>query len=331
MPLHLVKHIRRFFYGKMKIALLVSSFAILSSVGLYFISKSIQRTPKIQNFSQCSLCPKLQTYYGNSSPEDLVLIGAFGDVSKSFPFIRSLRSVGCKARIVLVNNETTDQYTLKQLESCGVEYFKMKSPKNSSSFYPHSLRYIGYSQYIKSANMKYKRVLHADAFDVFFQSDPFTKNIEQNRLYFIMEDILIGNSTWNSGWLKRAYNESISKQLENFTVSCSGTIIGGYSQFQIYLNTLLGHAPFWANGRHSLDQAYHNYLLHTGKFADNGVNVSTFGCNSPFLTMHYCSRDKNSIRGGEVVCPDQYTVPSVVHQYNLFPQVGKLLLKKCKT
>ena len=291
--------------------------------------KSIKWKPTLQDSSKCQLCHGLQKSYGNSSPEDLVLISAFGDVSKSLMFIRSLRSTGSQATIVVINNQSTDVYTAQQLENCGVEYFKMKQAKHFSSASPHSLRYIGYQQFIKSTNRKYSRVLHADAFDIFFQSDPFTSQIDTDSLYFIMEDILIKNSTWNSGWLKRAYDANTSAQLGDFTVSCSGTLIGGFQQFKVYLDTLLSHAPFWTNGRHSLDQAYHNYLLHTGVFAEKGIKVKQFGCNSPFLTMHYCSRNKEHLRGRIVVCPDGYTVPSVVHQYNLFPHVGELLMKKC--
>jgi hypothetical protein len=101
-------------------------------------------------------------------------------------------------------------------------------------------------------------------------------------------------------------------------VSCSGTLIGGAKQFRISLDTLLGHEPFWLNGRPALDQAYHNFLLHTGVFERNGVKAEFLDCNSHVLTMHYCSRGKKEVDGDRVVSPNRNVVPAVVHQYPLF-------------
>ena len=83
-----------------------------------------------------------------------------------------------------------------------------------------------------------------------------------------MEDRKIKNCPFNSRWIRQSYNESVLRALENFTISCSGTIIGGYDQFMRYLVTMITHEPFLANGGTRLDpdQAYQNYLLHTGAF-----------------------------------------------------------------
>ncbi|KAH0788900.1 hypothetical protein GPJ56_007195 [Histomonas meleagridis] len=193
----------------------------------------------------------------------------------------------------------------------------------------HSLRYIAYNQFLSQTPFQFNRVLHTDSFDVFFQADPFTPDIDPNYLYFVMEQPLIMNSTWNSGWLVRAYNESVSKSLGKYLVSCSGTLIGGMNQFQIYLKTLLGHKPFWLNGRHSLDQAYHNYLLHTKAFENNGIHPKYLGCNSTFLTMHYCSRGKFKIQNDRFLGPDGTTIPSVVHQYNRYGGGPQLINRLC--
>ena len=178
-------------------------------------------------------------------------------------------------------------------------------------------------------NQTFDRVLHADSFDVFFQKDPFTKEIKKDRLYFTMEDILIQNSTWNSGWLKRAYNESTAIALGKYNVSCSGTLIGGYSQFLNYLKVLLNHPPFWANGRHSLDQAYHNYLLHTSTFKAAGIKEEFMGCNSPIITMHYCGRIKQVVKNGRIYTPNGRIIPAIVHQYPLFQSMTNAIKKMC--
>jgi hypothetical protein len=109
----------------------------------------------------------------------------------------------------------------------------MNTSTATDHFYPHSLRYIGYRQYLSSTDRTFDRIFHPDSFDVFFQSDPFMHSIRMDRLYFVLEPPTIANSEWNTEWLIRAYNESISRSLANFTVSCSGTVIGGAAQFRI--------------------------------------------------------------------------------------------------
>lgn len=276
------------------------------------------------------VCPGLKNRYGNSSPNDLVITGVFGKEEKVYKFLRTLRTVGCKARVVIITNSTIDSEIQKKIEKCGASIYKMKSTTKTHHMYPHSLRYVGYKEFLDKYKNNFNRILHADSFDVFYQSDPFTEEIKPQNLYFVMERPLIGNSSWNSGWLERAYNESVSKQLSDFQVSCSGTIIGGSEQFMIWLNTLVSHEPFWANGRHSLDQAYHNYLLHTGTFEKNGVHPEYLDCNSHILTMHYCSKGYGIlVKNNLVYCPDNETIPSIVHQYNLFEEAHKSLRKVC--
>ncbi|OHT01134.1 hypothetical protein TRFO_01732 [Tritrichomonas foetus] len=268
---------------------------------------------------ECSLCANLPASYGNSSPKDLIITGVFGGEKKLNMFVKSLRSTGSQARVVVISNTSFAEDFIKDYLACNVEFFIMKSTKKTHSMYPHSLRYVGYQQFFQQTTEKFDRVLHADSFDVFFQKDPFNEEISKDKLYFVLEDIKIENSSWNSGWLIRAYNESVSQSLGENIVSCSGTVIGGYNQFLIYLNTLLEHPPFWANGRHSLDQAYHNFLLHTGVFEKKGINAAYFGCNSHILTMHYCSRHgKEVLKNNRIYTPNGKILPAIVHQYPLF-------------
>jgi hypothetical protein len=141
--------------------------------------------------------------------------------------------------------------------------------------------------------------------------------------------VKINNSKWNRDWLVQAYNESVSEALGNFTVSCSATIIGGAKQFLLYLETMLNHKPFWINGRTSLDQAYHNFLLHTGVFARNGIKPAFLNCSSHIIAMHYCARGENVVSGNRIVAPDQVTIPAVVQQYQLFAPATGVIQHLC--
>ena len=319
------------------ITILTSLFLFILTIYKYFSESKtlIHKSNFIDEFDafpDCDKCPKLDKKYGNSTPNDLIITGVFGNEGKIDKFIRSLRSTGCLASLILVTNLSFPEKYRKKYLNCGAEIFQMKYDNNMSHFYPHSLRYLGYSQFFKSTNKKIDRVLHTDSYDVFFQSDPFTDKVDKNKLYFITEGIKIQNSSWNHGWLERAYNKSVSNSLGEFEVSCSGTVIGGYSQFLIYLNTLTSHPQFWANGRHSLDQAYHNYLLHTGAFTKNGIKPEFWDCNSPIITMHYCARNdygKEIIKNDRVMSPNGKIIPSIVHQYNLYQHSSMTLKFLC--
>jgi hypothetical protein len=279
--------------------------------------------------ADCPLCRNLSRSYGDSTSADLVITGVFGHEEKVQQFIRTLRSVGSKASIIMVTNETVPPHLADLYSKCNAHFYQMITSAETDHFYPHSLRYLGYRQFFEQAKQTYNRIFHSDSYDVFFQSDPFTKQIEISKLYFVLEKPTIADSEWNTGWLGRAYNSSVAAELGNFTVSCSGTVIGGAKQFKLYLDTMLGHPPFWANGRHSLDQAYHNYLLHTGEFRRNGVKEEFLDCDSQILTMHYCSRGKSDTKSGKVVTPNKKRVPAVVHQYNMFQGASRVLSKVC--
>lgn len=308
---------------------IISILLIMSSRNILRQDRSSTTGIGLLDYSKCKPCNSLLPKYGNSKPSDLIISGVFGQEKRAAKFLRTLRAVGCRASVVFVTNKTVPSSIIKDFQNCGAEFFEMKTSPAMHHFYPHSLRYIGYKQFFDFTGRRYDRVFHSDAYDVFFQGDPFTNSIENDRLYFVMEDVAIKNSTWNSGWIVRAYNETTLHTLENFTVSCSGTVIGGYEQFMRYLVTMLNHVPFWMNGRHSLDQAYHNYLLHSGEFKRAGVTPEFLGCNSHILTMHYCSRNRKHMNDNSIVGPDGTTVPAVVHQYNIFRDTHPLLKRLC--
>lgn len=301
---------------------------ILSFVLITFLLPSKQQN-SLGGKSMCPPCTGLRDKWGNSTQDDLIIAGIFGGGSRVMPFLRTLRSVGSRASVVLLTNLTKDDKSIESFNDCDAELFHVEVNESMMGLYPHSLRYIGAHQYLTTTTRKFNRIFHTDSFDVFFQKDPFTSDIKKDYLYFVLEEPLIKDSTWNTGWMERAYGKEVAAQMGNYTVSCSGTVIGGADQFRIYLDTLLGHQPFWNNGRHSLDQAYHNYLLHTGTFERNGIHPKYLGCNSSILTMHYCSRHKERIKYGRVFSPDGLTMPSVVHQYNLFSASSKLLKDLC--
>lgn len=287
---------------------------------------------RVRRFPKCMPCRLIPPKHGNSTPNDLIISGAFGQVKNALKFLRTLREVDCMASVVFVTNRNIPESTLQEFRDCGAEFFTIRNvPARIRNFSPHCLRFFGYKEYLDRTDKKFDRILHSDAFDVFFQSDPFTADIRNDRLYFTMEDRKIKDCPFNTRWIRQSYNESVLRALENFTISCSGTVIGGYDQFMRYLVTMITHKPFLANGGTRLDpdQAYQNYLLHTGAFERAGVRAEYLGCNSAIISMHYCSSNRKRVFQNNVRGPDGRTVPALVHQYNRYGDVISLVDRLC--
>jgi hypothetical protein len=179
-------------------------------------------------------------------------------------------------------------------------------------------RYYYYYEWLREHIAEVDRVLHSDTFDVIFQSDPFVPSLNSSKLYFTFEPVTIGESRWTARWITECYSHKFLEAHGAQPTSCSGVTAGGAKPFLTYLGVLLNQDSWRNCFGHSLDQAHHNYLLHTGEFARAGLEIEAFDCNSRFLTMHFCCKrakcrwDPSGIIFGN----NSREPPLLVHQYN---------------
>jgi hypothetical protein len=75
------------------------------------------------------------------------------------------------------------------------------------------------------------RVLHSDAFDVFFQGDPFASHISFDSLKLVVEPHCIRSCGWNLAWVKQCYGEQGMHDLEHSFIICGGSIGGSAAQY----------------------------------------------------------------------------------------------------
>lgn len=254
-----------------------------------------------------------------SSKRDVILASAISEFKRVQYFIRTFRTTGSKARVILFideENKITDEM-LYLMESCNIEPYYVKYPNNAIKAAPKQSRYYYEYQWLKDHINEVDRVLHTDSFDVIFQGDPFTPKISRSKLYFTLEPITIKKSSWTQSWVQQCYGIYRTKKIEDNPVSCSGVTLGGSRPYLDYLKVLLTSDRWSECYGHSLDQAHHNYLLYNGTFKDAGLEIHTMGCDSDYLTMHFCCKklkcvlDDNGVMHG----PGNSN-PILVHQYN---------------
>jgi len=287
---------------------------------------------KIQ--SNCPLCFFPYHDFGaNSSPHDLVVTMALKKMYSIVPWIRSLRTTGCRATVVLF----TDQSTLSSfsndlreiIAACDIIVHDIG---DISSLNPNQVffsRFIILSDYLRKNNGKYNRVFLADLFDTAFQGDPFNHDFKNDTMYFIDEGFVIGKNTTNSKWIDKikGFNSSI---ISHKQVLCGGMTWGGVKPFLSFIEALKSVVDMKTFYIPTIDQGLINYIVHTGiinRFVDKytimlpengittlGTKYSDFTYKDPFGSIKH-KKSGNYLRA--------------IHQYDRSQHMIKSFLESC--
>lgn len=268
---------------------------------------------------RCPLCDFKPLHAPTSTRRDAVLAAALTELKRVEYFLRTLRTTGTRARIILFldKHSTVSEKWRKMFYACDVEPVFITHTNAVIESAPKLSRYYFYQQWLRAHINEVDRVLHTDTFDVIFQSDPFIPQFNSSKLYFTIEPVTLGGSSWTEQWIEQCYDINTVMKYSDRPVSCSGVTIGGARQFLLYLDILLSTPKWTTCFGHSLDQAHHNYLYYTGEFKNHGLEIEGLDCNSNFLTMHFCcKRAKCSLRDGIMYGNNSHVAPVLIHQYN---------------
>lgn len=277
--------------------------------------------------SHCPVCDFTPLRSPTSTKRDVVLAAALTALKRVEYFLRTLRTTGTNARVILFLDaeKTATPEWRRFFSACDIEPVFVNETSQVLRDSPKLTRYYYYYQWLKDHIDEVDRVIHTDTFDVIFQSDPFIPYLDASKLYFTFEPVTIGDSGWTSSWIRQCYGSKFISRYGDRAVSCSGVTAGGAKPFLTYLSVMLNNPTWPACYGHSLDQAHHNYLLYTGEFEKAGLDILSLDCNSPFLTMHFCCKrakcrvDENGIVFGN----NTESAPVLVHQYNRWKNLTK--------
>lgn len=245
---------------------------------------------------------------------------------------KSLRSTGSKCRILLFVPEEL-KLTVREeklFKIYDIEIIRIREHVRDNKAVPHMDRYEHEYDWLSENIDSVDRVFHTDAFDVFFQGDPFTDVLSNESLLLALEPHQFRSCGWNLAWLKECYGDTVLSQLSHHFILCSGSI-GGSAEHYLKLLDLMITSNHWLKcWDASMDQPILNYLIWSGNAKKHGIEYQLTGCNGGFFTMQWCIKGKNILYNehGQITSLEN-TVPVYIHQYNRYDQLQKELFAKC--
>jgi hypothetical protein len=229
-------------------------------------------------------------------------------------------------------------------------------------YHPSSTRWILFYDLFKKKDkykIIYKRVWMIDLRDSYFQKDPFEFiNPERTILHVFngVESKTIEQCSWNSGWIKDCFGEKTLASVGNNKIICSGVVAGtmdiAYEYISIMkeiisgkklnkeiLNNFLSlsntQPSFPTCERNGVDQGTHNVIIYKNYlkkiYSDDTVVQQWSQTNTPVCNMQgrVCVVQGNDKNNMKVMNPTGDVV-NVVHQYDRYPELQKVLFAKVK-
>lgn len=118
------------------------------------------------NIGKCRLCKYNYTAESHSTSRDLAIFISMGESQAIVPRIRSLRTAGCKAKILLFTD--SKKSFPARFDNCGIDIVTLKLSKRINKDQIIMMRYIIISDILKKYGSAFDRVLYCDGFDTFF-------------------------------------------------------------------------------------------------------------------------------------------------------------------
>jgi hypothetical protein len=257
-------------------------------------------------------------------------------------FLASLRSSGCHAKVILFSGSPLSNYKRELAERHMATFLEYDFGELNRTHGPVGVhRFHLYRKFLEAQKDKIDYVLHTDVRDVVFQDDPFTRiEAHGGGVFFLESDhLLIGTSPTNRGWMTENcttyHREGMLERTRHRLRSCSGNMYGTaeavftYAQMmeeeqQRTADVLRDENGMVMSGGWCADQAVHQALLWTGKFASRMKNVSVYrNEDGPVCTMG----DMPTIMVDEMgdVRNSRGELYAVVHQYDRHERVRDTL------
>ena len=310
----------------------LQTFSLLGLLPFVFIFMK-KENQKIDDEMYPNLCHFQKRVYRGSTKRDVLIFSADSFNNGLELAVKSLRSAGSKCRVVLLSAKPLrlPNRITKLFKTLDVEVFDNCVNRDPSRTYvPHMLRFELEKQWIEENADSIDRVFHADAFDVYFQKDPFGPDIKNDKLLFILEPHAFRSCGWNLAWMTECYGDRITQTLTKRFIICSGSIIGGKEPYLKLLDLMISQKEWSTCWQSSKDQPILNYLVWSGKVKEAGIEYELTGCNGNYLTMQWCLVNQE-------IPTDQYgritsmigSVPAFVHQYNRNKTLQTRLHRKC--
>lgn len=274
--------------------------------------------------------------HANSSPRDLIISLVSGGYVNFMTYIRTLRSTGCKATvIVLIDDKCYAKLSKNErqvLDGCGVNLIIYGDITPRFKIYIYETRLILMYGVILKYRKQFDRVIIADVFDTIFQSDPFIPGFNNKTMCFTTEGYYNNNDpTNNTLWIKVAdpdYFKDIHFYDDKIVIN-GGLFFGSTDGMLLFFKIFLSLKVFDDFTVKTVDQGYMNYLYHRGIFKENGLNLTLTFPNDYIISARGHKFDSNPTAEGLQTILFLPNPPAIIHQYNRGPSVLKSIKKTC--
>lgn len=278
---------------------------------------------KSLDLHKCKFCEIKYNEKTHSMLEDLVIAVAVGADERIADHLRNLRTVGCKAKIILFTNIKRFP---KDIKNCGIEVAYFKHWKYENRDQTLSLRFYFINHILKNYKDMFERIFYFDLFDTYFQFDPFTNlSTDKNIFYVSPERVHHYSSPYSSIWARDLTGLDFQKISDN-EIICSGVFGGGVDAVQkmSMLNSLvIGYKYF----TFAADQIVLDWILSTNITTMLNVTVTK---NLNFASIHWTGDDYSDDEIGKIRNKKDNIVPSVMHQVNRYNFIESKFQNSCK-
>lgn len=287
--------------------------------------------PKQQIIQYDRYCNFSKDLYRGSTNRDVLFLVADSFRPGLELAIKTLRSTGCQCRILIFSSKIyIPDRVMNIFNRLNVEIILNSTNVPGRTISPHMNRYEYEREWLQNHINEVDRVFHADAFDVLFQKDPFSPEIKNDRLLFVVEPHLFQSCGWNIAWFKQCFNSSTFSKVKDKYIICSGSIIGGAIPYLQFLEIMISLPEWKSCYGSSLDQPIVNYLVWLNVLKDHDIKYNFTGCDGNFLTIQWCQLDKKiPLNQHQQIQSLGGSIPAFVHQYNRIESLATMFYGIC--
>ncbi|EAX98970.1 hypothetical protein TVAG_431790 [Trichomonas vaginalis G3] len=272
----------------------------------------------------CKLCRSGIVNISNSTQKDLVVMCAFRRMDDAYPNIRSIRSAGCKATIVIFTDKLPKHEKLFQ--KCGVLISVIPGTENLPKTEMMYFRFIAMKIFLEHHKDDFDRVLYVDIFDSYYQADPFTGTVSNNTIYVSSEKTYHRESGWSLDWARNLKGIDFYRFFGDKLIFCGGTFLADtYTMLKVA--TLVSSMVKKNYETFLVDQIAYDWVLASDIPERLGINVLV---NPHFASIHFKIDDYHDNAIGNISYEGDGFKPAILHQVTRRDSLVKIFFDACK-
>ena len=292
----------------------------------------------LSNNKGCPLCgPMHHSPSSNSSSRDLIITVMINMTTNAATFVRTLRSTGCKATVVVFVDQlfmnSLNSRQIKMFAACGVNFINIGQFNQPYKDKVYEARHLLVYDFLLKYRSDFDRVIFIDMADSFFQMDPFTTDFGYYTMGVTSELVTLNNDpTNNTQWIQIAdphYFEDEHFYDDRVAVNAGfvfGSMDGFLKYYSVFFSLLCFKRKF---APETIDQGYVNMLYHKGYFQRAGLDLMVTHPGDWLVSVRGAAFNYRPNRDGLFVMQGTNVAPAAIHQYSRICPVLKGLKSQC--